>query len=174
MRIYIDTETTGFDPVRDKIIEVGAVAWDQGVELGAFERLTWPGEPAFARLMSASVHRPINQVSVDKLRASPLPQEVAGELREFLARFPGASIHSYNVEFDRRFLNRCPWLLREGWGECVMHASARGGKWIKLGEATVQFGLKFEGEAHTALADAQMAAKVHWEILRRRSGVVAV
>jgi len=43
--VALDLETTGLDPVRDAIIEVGAVKFDDQRELGRFGSLVRPGRP---------------------------------------------------------------------------------------------------------------------------------
>jgi DNA polymerase III epsilon subunit-like protein len=43
--VAIDLETTGLDPKRDAILEVGAVKFDDHQELGRFGSLVNPGRP---------------------------------------------------------------------------------------------------------------------------------
>jgi len=43
--IVVDLETTGLDPEKDQIIEIGAIKYIDGVEAESFEQLINPGRP---------------------------------------------------------------------------------------------------------------------------------
>jgi DNA polymerase III epsilon subunit-like protein len=115
----------------------------------------------------------VNGLSAEQIRQSGRPEAAAAvELDRFLSRFWGATLHAYNVEFDRWFLEREPWKIPvASWGECVM-AAAKGamdlGKNPRLATAARYFGVGPSG-AHRALADARTAARVHQAILDRRA-----
>ena len=47
--VALDLETTGLDPERDRVIEVGAVAFDTGRVLATLNRLVDPGRMANSR-----------------------------------------------------------------------------------------------------------------------------
>lgn len=49
--VCIDLETTGLDPKRDKIIEIGAVRVEQGEITGDWETLINPGQPLSKRIV---------------------------------------------------------------------------------------------------------------------------
>ena len=171
--IYADVETTGFSSEADQIVEVGLSVIHDAQEIGSFSSLVFASEEAIAAGEEALK---ANGIDPDLLRDAPPRDQVAEEmwnfLRPILVAFPDLSFHSFNVGFDRRFLAHNPWSIpRERWGECVMDASMRAmglSRFPRLGDAIEFFKLKFEGEAHRALPDARMAARVHREILRAR------
>ncbi len=93
--VTLDLETTGLDPDRDTIIEIGAVKFQGHRVLDSFQTLVNPYReipPAIVRLTG------IAQRSVD--RAPPFAA-VAGELSEFLGALP---VVGHHVSFDLGFL----------------------------------------------------------------------
>jgi predicted DnaQ family exonuclease/DinG family helicase len=78
--VALDLETTGFDPERDRVIEVGAVAFDPDRVLGTLERLADPGRSvpdAVLRLTG------INREELAQARSS---ESALKELAAFLDR----------------------------------------------------------------------------------------
>jgi ATP-dependent DNA helicase DinG len=76
--VSLDLETTGLDPSRDRVIEVGAVAFTPDSTLATLERLVDPRRPlpeAVARLTG------INQAD---LRGAASAESALGELAEFM------------------------------------------------------------------------------------------
>ena len=101
--VALDLETTGLDPARDEIIEIGAVKFSDQHELDTFSSLVNPGR---------SIPREITQLTGisarDVLTAPPF-----SALRERLVRFVGdAVIVGHNVRFDLEFLHRQDCLRR--------------------------------------------------------------
>lgn len=94
--VALDLETTGLNPQRDAIIEVGAVKF-QGLEvIGTFQSLVNPYRdlPDFIQRLTG-----ISQKNVD---GAPSFAGVAGELRDFLGSFP---LVGHNLSFDLNFLS---------------------------------------------------------------------
>ncbi len=75
--VAFDLETTGLDPQRDGVIEVGAVAFDHSSVTGRLERFANPG-----RRLPDSVSR-LTGIRNEDLRAAPPPQAVLAELVRF-------------------------------------------------------------------------------------------
>ena len=97
--IAIDLETTGLDVASDRVVEVGAIAFDgQGRDLGRFETLVRPGRPMGATAVAVSGIRD------EDLADAPPAVEVLPELLAFLARFPAAPLIAHNAAFDAGFL----------------------------------------------------------------------
>ena len=95
--VALDIETTGLDPERDSIIEIGAVRFDGKRVEGEWESLINPGKriPPFITQLTG-----INDQMV--IHAPPI-QAVLGDL----ARFAGeAPILGHSVRFDLSFLRR--------------------------------------------------------------------
>ena len=76
--VSLDLETTGLDPSRDRVIEVGAVAFTPDATLATLERLVDPQRPlpdAVARLTG---------ISQADLRGAASAESALGELAEFM------------------------------------------------------------------------------------------
>ncbi len=95
--VAVDLETTGFDPDRDAIIEIGAVKFRDERVLGTFHSLVNPGRKIPFKIVELTG---INQQEADAAPSlfSQLPR---------LARFVGqAPVIGHNVSFDLSFLRR--------------------------------------------------------------------
>lgn len=154
--VYVDVETTGFDAVSDKIIELGMVAFEYDLEgniyrlLRTAEELEDPGEP-----LSPEV-KAITGLSDEQLRGKRIsPQvldETLGEARLVIA---------HNAAFDRPFLERrfpvfaeLPWACSiedVGWRD-LGYASAN------LEFLAYQRGFFFDG--HRALNDCRAGVEL--------------
>ena len=93
--IAIDLETTGLDPKKDKIIEVGAVKFKGDLELDRYSSLVNPRRRLSQFITSLTG---ISQGDVD---AAPKWDRVAPDLTRFLGDLP---IVGHNAEFDTGFL----------------------------------------------------------------------
>ena len=101
--VAFDFETTGLSPERDRVVEIGAVAFRVrkeagawiGVEDGAFETLVNPGRPIPSEV--SAIH------GIDDLAVSSAPTfaEAAGELLAFI---DGSILDAHNAPFDIGFL----------------------------------------------------------------------
>lgn len=99
--VVFDTETTGIDFRRDRIIELGAVALERGGETG--------GMDAFIRLPPGRTIPPFIVNLTGITDAMLEEQGVSGEAaaREFAALLEGAErplLVAYNAQFDLNFL----------------------------------------------------------------------
>jgi len=91
----IDTETTGRDPTKDRIIEIGVVMGLRGEVVSRFSKLIDPGCPIPAE--SSAVHG----IKDADVAGMPKFAEIAVELVAFLGdAIPAA----YNASFDRGFV----------------------------------------------------------------------
>ncbi len=177
--IYGDVETGGLDSYEHKILEVGLVLSEDGVELDHFHSVINPGE-AYLERTDIDGALAINGITREQMRAAPFEVEVVERMREFIERAIAAGwereerLHSYNRPFDAGFLGQPPWMVPdEWWGECVMRAAApivnpQTRRWPKLVHSAAHFNLEWPGRAHGALSDARMASMVHHAIMIRR------
>ncbi len=95
--VAIDLETTGTDPKRNDIMEIGAVRFDEHGASETFQSFVRPAEPIPYRIRLLTN---IEQADVDN---APMFDDV----REALVRFVGdAPIIGQNVAFDLAFLER--------------------------------------------------------------------
>lgn len=142
----IDVETTGLFN-RDRIVEVSIVTLDQHGDVAeVFETLVNPGRD----LGPTWLHRITPEMVVD----APTFFDVAHHIA---ARLDGAIVVGHNLTFDQRMLknefDRAS--VRIEWGDGLDTLTATG---CKLGVACTDHGVEFDGEAHSARADALATA----------------
>ncbi len=92
---YLDLETTGATPLKDRITEIALVRVENGVEVARWQTLVNPEVriPPFIQQLTG--------ISNEMVQAAPTFAEVAGTLAEHLA---GAVMVGHNVRFDHGFL----------------------------------------------------------------------
>jgi DNA polymerase-3 subunit epsilon len=101
--VAFDLETTGLDPKRERIVEIGAVKFDRRGPIGRFSVLIDPGIP-----MPAEASR-INGITDAMLAGKPSLDEV---LPDFLRFIGDAFLVAHNAPFDCSFLDAA---LAERW-----------------------------------------------------------
>lgn len=95
--IAVDLETTGLSPVKDGIIEIGAVHFRDGVPVGEFQTLVRPGCVVPQRITE------LTGISEEMLCQAPVFAEVAETFLEFSGELP---IVGHSILFDFSFLKR--------------------------------------------------------------------
>lgn len=97
MREYVtlDLETTGLEPKRDRIIEIGAVKVSNGVVTGEYTTLIDPQMEIPERISK------LTGISNDMVQGKPLIQKVLGEFLEFCGDLP---LLGHNILFDYSFV----------------------------------------------------------------------
>jgi DNA polymerase-3 subunit epsilon len=93
--VLLDLETTGGDPVNDRITEIAAVRFEQGLEVARWSSLVNPGVN-----VSAFIER-LTGISNAMVADAPQFSEVAADL---LALLDDAVLVAHNVRFDHGFL----------------------------------------------------------------------
>src|SRR5260221_10632069 len=93
--VFVDVETTGTSPTRDRVIEVGVLRVEDGAVV-----------QKFSSLINPKTHLPPNISSLTgidpfSLTRAPLFEEVSYEVRQML---DGAMFVAHNVRFDYAFL----------------------------------------------------------------------
>src|SRR6185295_13239164 len=91
---FVETETTGLDPARDRVIEIGVVT----VDSGRAEEWTTLINPRTTR---ARASRLLHELDPERARSLPRFGEVADSLRQ---RLEGALFIAHNARFDYTFL----------------------------------------------------------------------
>jgi DNA polymerase III epsilon subunit-like protein len=91
----MDLETTGFGSSAD-LLEVTAIRYQNGVELGKYTSLIKPSGPIPERITE------LTGITDDMVRKAPPPAQVLAELIAFVG--PNARIAGHNIGFDLRFL----------------------------------------------------------------------
>jgi DNA polymerase III subunit epsilon len=162
----IDFETTGLDPERDRVMEIGVVCFDDGVPTASRHWLLNPGIPV------PEEARAVHGITDEDIKDAPRFPEIASDLVELLrGRIPVA----YNAEFDRAFLHaECrrlglcdiedsPPALRNDvvWVDPLVWVRElqKYEKGKKLTDVCARLGLALE-RAHRAAGDADAAGRV--------------
>ena len=95
--VCIDLETTGLDPKRDKIIEVGAVKVEQGKITGEWQTLVNPGRKLEERIVE------LTGIQDDELAGARTISEVLPDLFAF---WEERTLLGHSVLFDYSFLKK--------------------------------------------------------------------
>jgi DNA polymerase-3 subunit epsilon len=161
----IDVETTGRDPMNDRVVELAIVVGRRGEIVERFEWLVNPGRPI------PDEARQVHKISDEMVADKPPFAELANEIvRALGGAIPGA----YNATFDKAFVTAE--LGRAGLEGELLPASLRPTvEWIdplvwtrelqkyekgkSLGDVTARLGIALEG-AHRATNDAEAALRV--------------
>ncbi|MGD9781398.1 MAG: PolC-type DNA polymerase III [Kiritimatiellia bacterium] len=94
--VIFDTETTGFSPANDRVIEIGAVKVRNGKKLG---EKTWLLNPQ--RYIPWYVQN-VHHITSEMLKDKPLFADVYPEFLEFI---DGAVLIAHNAPFDIRMMS---------------------------------------------------------------------
>ena len=157
--VALDLETTGLDPERDAIIEVGATRFDLEGHCETFQTFVDP-----KRSIPYRIQR-LTGISDSDLGGAPLFAEVASDLRSFIGDAP---IIGQNIAFDLTFLDRSQ-VRPPGPGYDTQElASLLLPDLIErsLSGIAAHLGIEFAGP-HRALADAE-AARLVFVALREK------
>ena len=153
----IDVETTGFDTLHDRIVEVAIVQTD-GIEITSrWSSLVRPCIPIPA--MAQATHG----ISDDDVRDAPELWELLPSIEDLVE---GRTIVAHHATFDRNFL----WTLRQPW-ICTLELARRAypnAPSHRLGRLVDYLGLRprlTSERLHRALADAEAAAYLLMECL---------
>ncbi len=158
----IDLETTGPDPFRDRIIEVGALIIENGVPAGEFSELINPGVPLSPGIIK------LTGITPEMLAPA---RDQAAVLEDFLAFIPdGALCIAHNAAFDRQFLRAA---THDRFGNTVLDTVELSRICFptlpshSLAVLTQIFGFASEKSSHRALADCETLAQLWGAILDR-------
>ena len=164
--LFVDTETTGLDALRDRIIEIGAVEAVGDVEVACWSTLVRPGRPVPGEVTRLTG---LDDASV----ASGVDERVAlVELCALVARVD--VVYAWNVGFDHGFVAalaaRCAVALPPTRWACAMEATRVARPDLpgyRLSLVARDLGIP-TGRSHRALDDARCAWAV-WRSLPRRA-----
>jgi DNA polymerase-3 subunit epsilon len=152
-----DLETTGLDPRRDRIVEIGAVKFDRQGLIGRFSALINPGIP-----MPVEASR-VNGITDALLKGKPYIDQVFPDFLRFIG---DTVLAAHNAPFDAGFINE---KLRADSGESLPNrlvdtlAYARerfpGRNSYKLQNLAASLGIA-SGEVHRAEEDARICMEI--------------
>ncbi len=151
----VDVETTGYDPGRDRIIEIAAAVVRGPEVLGRFSTFVDPLVPVPVEITK------LTGITDAMLVGAPAAESAVSALREFVA---GRDIVAHNVAFDRSFLERVagPTAFRGAWLDSL--AMARIGlsrlRSHRLNDLAAAFAPDLEGPAHRAIHDVEALVRV--------------
>jgi DNA polymerase III subunit epsilon len=92
---FLDLETTGATPLRDRITEIALVRFDNGIETARWQTLVNPEQPI------PSFIQQLTSINNDMVATAPVFKEVADTLLAFLE---GSVLAAHNVRFDHGFI----------------------------------------------------------------------
>lgn len=97
--LVIDTETTGLDPLRDRIVELAAVNSDHS-EVAQFTALCDPGVKISLEAMAC--HHITEDMILERLK----PDEVYSQMSNAMQITPETVFVAHNVQFDKGFISQ--------------------------------------------------------------------
>jgi DNA polymerase III epsilon subunit family exonuclease len=154
--VAFDLETTGKDPRRDEIIEIGAVRISGGVAGEEFSALVKPSR-SLPRLITE-----ITGISDRDLENAPPLEEVLPKFLDFIGE---DTLVAHNIEFDYAFLKRAARrilkrrLANETFCTLVAARARMPGQSHRLGAVAESLGIELK-DWHRATADARAAAEI--------------
>ncbi|MCL2654978.1 MAG: exonuclease domain-containing protein [Coriobacteriia bacterium] len=102
----VDTETTGFSPDKDELIEVALVRMRGAEVLATYDTLIRPARPLPPEIVE------LTGITDADLEEAPALDAVVGEIREFIG---DRDLVAHNAAFDRGFIETATGALPGGW-----------------------------------------------------------
>lgn len=170
--IAFDVETTGLSAYTERIVELGAVVFENGAIVNQYSTLVNPGMP-----ISASASQ-VNHITNDMLRNAPVEAQVYPAFINFLGDALSGStiICAHNAKFDMDFL--CETLKRLGYNGNIRYVDtlALSRKHLKLDNykqdtVATSYGIVNQN-AHRAVTDAEVCGKILWELLKNQEAEI--
>lgn len=166
--IAFDTETTGFSVTKDRIIEIGAVIFENGVPSAHFSSLINP------HILTSPDAEKVNHISQEMINAAPPEETVFSDFTAFLgdALQGKTCLVAHNANFDRRFLEET--LQRLGFDANLIFVDTLelsrklipGLKDYKLQTVAEHFDLNNKS-AHRADSDAEICGMIFLKLLSK-------
>ncbi len=160
--VVFDIETTGFSPVADKIIEIGAVRVEDGKIVGRFSTFVNPKTPIPFRIET------LTHINDSMVMDAPTIETV---LPEFMKFCEGAVMVAHNAGFDMSFIERNCQLqgIQREFTVADTVAMARfllpGLNRFKLDTVAKAVGVSLENH-HRAVDDAECTAQIFVKFLK--------
>jgi predicted DnaQ family exonuclease/DinG family helicase len=159
--VSLDLETTGLDPEKDRIIEIGAIKFQGDKELGTFQTLVNPHCSLSWRI------RMLTGITSEELETAPDFSEVADGLLSFVGDHP---ILGQNINFDLQFLSSEGLSFSNTTYDTLEIANIILPQLAEYGLASLARKMEIPYPVqHRALADAVMVKEVFLSFLNRAS-----
>lgn len=164
--IAFDVETTGLSPYNDRIIELGAVLFENGIPVKKYGTLVNP----MVNIPTAASE--VNHITNQMIKDAPAEKEVYTNLIDFLgdALQEKTVICAHNAKFDMDFLSET--LMRLGYNANIYYVDTlslsrnlvKGLVNYKQYTVATHFEL-YNLNAHRAESDAEICGNILWELL---------
>lgn len=164
--VVFDVETTGFNPLKEDLLEIGAVKYKNKVRIGEFSSLIRPDKE-----ISDEIQK-LTGITPEMVADAPSPEEV---LRKFMEFSAGSVLVAHNAGFDVRFITA---KYQQLFGEKVtpIYLDTLGlarsvwpsFKSYRLNNVAKELGIKLHNH-HRATDDAQCAAEILLKALDKLS-----
>lgn len=161
--VVFDFETTGLDPVSDRIIEVAAIKYENGVATDRFVQLVNPERPI------SNMITEITGISNDMVQKKPTEEGIIDDLLGFLGSDP---IVAHNIHFDIEFLAQMCKRLGRDLVESKQYDTLQLARSLffdqpvfNLGSLSEYFGFSAKG-AHRAEKDTENTGLIFLELLK--------
>jgi DNA polymerase III, alpha chain, Gram-positive type len=164
--VVLDIETTGFNPQKENLLEIGAVKYRNGVKIEEFSTLIRPGKE-----ISEEIQK-LTGITPEMVADAPLPEDVLQRFKEFCA---GAVLVAHNARFDIGFIT-AKWLQLFGEKSDPVYLDTLGlarsvwpnFKSYRLNNVAKELGIRLQNH-HRATDDAQCAADILLKALEKLS-----
>ena len=157
--VAFDLETTGLDPQRDRIIEIGAVKFEGNKVLATYQTLINPQHPISPEITQ------LTSITNEMVHSAPLIDEIRDEFCAFLGDEP---LLGHNIQFDLSFLKSNKFILTNeeidsfDLASVLMPTASR----YNLGSLVEILKVKTdELHSHRALDDARMTYSIFMQFL---------
>lgn len=155
--IAVDVETTGLNPAWDRLIEIGAVRYENGQAVSKFEEFIYPGTNLPERIIE------ITNITDDMLKDARSEADVINDFIDFIG---DDVILGHNIMFDYSFLKTAAVRYKIGFekkgidtfGLCAFFHRGMPSK--SLGSMRKLYGIS-DVNSHRAYYDADAAAKLY-------------
>jgi DNA polymerase-3 subunit alpha (Gram-positive type) len=155
--VALDIETTGFNPWKEDLLEIGALKIQNGKTIAEFKTLIRPG-----KIISEEIQK-LTGITPEMVQDAALPVEVLQKFAEFSA---GAVLVAHNAKFDIGFMKgKYQQYFDRNWEPVYLdtlglaRAVWPNFKNFKLNTVAKELGLKLENH-HRAADDAFCAAQI--------------
>ena len=163
--VTLDIETTGLDPKRDHIIEIGAVRSERGREEAAFQSFVNPGIPIPSFITN------LTGIRDEDVAGAPAAAEALQEFAEFVGDCP---VLAHNARFDLSFL-QAGGILQENLVldsvELAILLLPQAQRY-SLSALAESLGIELKN-AHRALEDARATSELYWMLWQKACALPA-
>ncbi len=157
--IAFDLETTGLDPARDEIIEIGAARFRSGEIVDQFQSLIKPSIP----IPSDITH--LTGIHQEDVEDAPQLEDLRPRLSRFFGDLP---LVAHNAQFDLAFMRKQNMLSKNSAFDTFELASMLlpSAPRYNLHSLTTQLNIRLE-RAHRAYDDAAATGHLYWQLWLR-------